>query len=156
MGCLRVQPVSRASLKTRRPLGSVVLPAAGLLLEASSVQKRTGTPTQALGARRLGLQEEGQASVLVGGGVSALPPPFLKGDSDSTWTHMEEKQPHHLHTLGEGFLPAKNPPLPFGCPRAPPCPIKGGPRQPRKGMDRSIGKSEHIQGRTGSSPSRSS
>ena len=28
--------------------------------------------------------------VLVGGGVSALPPPFQKGDSDNTWTRMEE------------------------------------------------------------------
>ena len=94
----------------------MVLQAAGLLLEASSVLKRIRTPTWALGARRLGLQEEGRASVLVGGGVSALPPPFLKGDSDSTWTCMEEKQPHHLHALGEGFLPAKNPTTSFWLP----------------------------------------
>ena len=56
------------------------------------------------------------ASVLVGGGVNALPPPFLKVDSDSTWTYMEEKQPRLLHALVEGFLPAKNPSTSFGLP----------------------------------------
>ena len=40
VGCLRVQPLSGTLLKTRRPLGSVVLQAAGLLLEASFVLKR--------------------------------------------------------------------------------------------------------------------
>ena len=79
VGGLRVEPLSAASLKTRRLLGSVVLQAAGVLLEASSILKRIRMPTRALGARRLGLQEEGWASVLVGGGVSALPPPFTKG-----------------------------------------------------------------------------
>ena len=69
----------------------MVLLAAGLLLEASPVQKRIRTPKWALGARRLGLQEEGRASVLVGGGVSALPPLFQKGDSDNSWTRLEEK-----------------------------------------------------------------
>ena len=91
-----------------------VLITAGLLPKASPVQKRIRTPTRALGARRLGLLEEGRALVLVGGGVSALPPPFLKVDSDSTWTCMEEKLPRLLHTLGEGFLPAKNPSASFG------------------------------------------
>ena len=47
--------------------------------------------------------------VLVGGGVSALPPPFLKVDSDNTWTYMEEKLPRLLFALREGFLPAKKP-----------------------------------------------
>ena len=69
----------RGVAKARRPQGSLVLQAAGLLPKASPVQKRIRTPTWALGARRLGLQEEGRASVLVGGGVSALPPPFPKG-----------------------------------------------------------------------------
>ena len=46
---------------------------------------------------------------------------------------MEEKLLRLLHALGEGFLPATTPPLPLGCPWAPPFPIKGGPRQPRKG-----------------------
>ena len=103
----------RGVAKTRRSQGSAVLKAAGLLPMASPVQKRIRTPTQALGARRLGLQEEERASVLVGGGVSALPPLFLKSDSDSTWTRMEEKQPRRFHVLGEGFLPAKNPSTSF-------------------------------------------
>ena len=124
----------RGVAKTRRPHGFAVLQAAGPLLKASPVHKRIRTPTWALGARRLGLQEEGWVSVLVGGGVSALPPPFQKGDSDSTWTRLEEKQPRRLLALREGFLPSKNPSASFsGCPRAPPWPIKGGPRQPRKG-----------------------
>ena len=87
-----------------------------MLPKASPVQKRIRTPTWALGARRLGLQEEGRASVLVGGGVSALPPPFVKGDSDNTWTCMEEKLPRLLHVLGEGFLLAKNPSTSFWLP----------------------------------------
>ena len=116
VGGLRVQPLPGPLLQTRWLLGSVVLQAAGLPPGASSVLKRIRTPTRALGARRLGLQEEGRASVLVGGGVSALPPPFLKVDSDSTWTCMEEKQPRLLHALGEGFLPAKNPSTSFGLP----------------------------------------
>ena len=66
---------------------------------------------------------------MVGGGVSPLPPPFLKVDSDRTWTRMEEKTPRLHHAPRKGFLPAKNNSAPFGCPRAPPFPIKGGPRQ---------------------------
>ena len=81
----------------------------------------------------MGSKKKDIASVLVGGGVSTLPPPFLKIDSDNTWTRMEEKTPRPYHALREGYLPAKNPSTPFGCPRAPPFPIKGGPRQPRKG-----------------------
>ena len=57
----------------------------------------------------MGSKKKDGALVLVDGGVSALPPPFLKVDSDSTWTCMEEKQPRLLHALGEGFLPAKKP-----------------------------------------------
>ena len=140
--------------KTRRSQGSAVLQAAGLLPKASPVHKRIGTPTWALGARRLGLQEEGRSSVLVGGGVSALPPPFQKGDSDSTWTRMEKKQPRRLLALREGFLPAKNPSTSFsGCPRAPPWPIKGG----QNNQGREIGSpARHKQeGRkTRSAPSR--
>ena len=41
----------------------------------------------------MGSKKKDGASVLVGGGVSPLPPPFLKVDSDSTWTRMEEKKP---------------------------------------------------------------
>ena len=62
----------------------------------------------------LGSKKKDGASVLVGGGVSALPPPFLKVDSDITWTCMEEKLPRLLHVLGEGFLLAKNPSTSFG------------------------------------------
>ena len=54
-------------------------------------------------------KEKDEVSVLVDGGVSALPLPFLKVDSDSTWTCMEEKLPRLLHALREGFLPAKKP-----------------------------------------------
>ena len=61
----------------------------------------------------MGSKKKERASVLVGGGVSALPPPFLKDDSDSTWTSMEEKLPRLPHTLREGFLPAKNPSASF-------------------------------------------
>ena len=131
VGGLRVQPLSGALLKTRGLLGSVVLQAAGLPPRASSVLKRIRTPW-ALGARRLGPKKKDGVSVLVGGGVSALRPPFLKVDSDNTWTCMEEKLPRLLHALREGFLLPKNPPLPLGCPRVPPFPIKGGPRQPKK------------------------
>ena len=53
-------------------------------------------------------KKKDRASFLVGGGVSALPPLFPKGDSDNSWTRLEEKQPRRLHALGEGFLPAKN------------------------------------------------
>ena len=46
---------------------------------------------------------------------------------------MEENQPRRLLALRERFLPAKNPSTSFlGCPRAPPWPIKGDPKQPRK------------------------
>ena len=41
---------------------------------------------------------------------------FLKSDSDSTWTRMEENQPRRLHALEEGFLPAKNPSTSFWLP----------------------------------------
>ena len=61
VGGLRVQPLSRALLKTRGLLGSVVLQAEGLPPGASSVLKSIRTPTWALGARRLGLQEEGRS-----------------------------------------------------------------------------------------------
>ena len=64
----------------------------------------------------LGSKKKDGVSVLVGGGVSALPPPFLKVDSDNTWTCMEEKMPRLLHALREGFLPAKNPSTSFGLP----------------------------------------
>ena len=64
----------------------------------------------------MGSKKKDGVLVLVGGGVSALPPPFLKVDSDSTWTCMEEKLPRLLHALGEGFLPAKNPSASFGLP----------------------------------------
>ena len=86
----------------------------------------------------MGSKKKDRASVLVDRGVSAIPPPFLKVDSNITWTCMEEKQPRLIHTRGRGFFPPKTPPLPLGCPRAPPSPIKGGPRQPRKedGSDR--------------------
>ena len=66
----------------------------------------------------LGSKKKDMDSVLVGGGVSLLPPPFLKVDSDNTWTRMEEKTPHPLHAPREGFLPAKNPSAPLvalGC-----------------------------------------
>ena len=82
----------------------------------------------------MGSKKKDKASVLVGGGVSPLTPPFLKVDSDNTWTCMEEKKPRLHHALREGFLPAKNPFAPFGCPRAPPFPIKGGPRQQGEGI----------------------
>ena len=59
VGGLWVQPLSGTLLKTRGLLGSVVLQAAGLLLGASSVLKRIRMLTRALGARRLGFQEEG-------------------------------------------------------------------------------------------------
>ena len=64
----------------------------------------------------MGSNKKDGVSVLVDGGVSALPPPFLKVDSDITWTCIEEKQPRLLHALGEGFLPAKNPSTSFGLP----------------------------------------
>ena len=88
------------------------------------------------GARRtedLGSKKKDGDLVLVGGVVSALPPPFLMGDSDNTWTCMEEKLPC-LPPRARGGVSSlqKNPLLPLGCPRAPPFPIKGGPRQPRK------------------------
>ena len=58
---------------------------------------------------------------------------FQKGDSDNTWTRVEENQPRRLLALREGFLPTKNPSTSFsGCPRSPPWPIKRGPKQPRK------------------------
>ena len=69
-----------------------------------------------------------------------------KDDSDSTWARLEENQPRRLLARREGFLPAKNLSPSFsGCPRAPPWPIKGGPRQPRKG-DQIQTKSAHKQG----------
>ena len=64
----------------------------------------------------MGSKKKDEALVFVGGGVSALPPPFLKVDIDSKWTCMEEKQPRLLHALGEGFLPAKKPSASFGLP----------------------------------------
>ena len=64
----------------------------------------------------MGSKKKDRVLVLVGGGVSALPPPFLKVDSDNTWTCMEEKLPRLLHALREGFLPAKNPFTFFGLP----------------------------------------
>ena len=64
----------------------------------------------------MGSKNKDGVFVLVGGGVSALPPPFLKVDSDNTWTSMEEKLPRLLHALWEGFLPTKNPFASFGLP----------------------------------------
>ena len=64
----------------------------------------------------MGSKKKDIASVLVGGGVNTLPPPFLMVDSDSTWTCMEEKLPRLLHALEEGFLPAKNPSATFRLP----------------------------------------
>ena len=64
----------------------------------------------------MGSKKKDIASVLVGGGVSQLPPHFLKVDSDNTWTSMEEKKPRLLHALREGFLHAKNPFASFGLP----------------------------------------
>ena len=64
----------------------------------------------------MGSKKKDGVLVLVGEGVSALPPPFLKVDSDITWTYMEEKKPRLLHALREGFLPAKNPSASFGLP----------------------------------------
>ena len=55
----------------------------------------------------MGSKKKDVVLVLVGGGVSALPPPFLKDDSNSTWIRMEEKRPRLPHALREGFLPAK-------------------------------------------------
>ena len=108
VGGLRVQPLSRTSLKTRRSLGSVVLQAAGLLLEASSVLKRIRKPTRALGARRLGLQEEGRASVLVGGNVSALPPPFPQRIIATALGPTWRRSCHVSFTRsGRGFFPPK-------------------------------------------------
>ena len=92
-----------------RHSGSVTRPAAGLLPCALSVLKTIRMPMRALGARRLGLQEEGHSLGLGRWGVSPLPPPFLKVDSDNTWTCMEEKKPRLHHTPKEGFVPAKNP-----------------------------------------------
>ena len=97
----------------------------------------------------MGSKKKDGVLVLVGGGVSALPPPFLKGDSDSTCACMEEKLPRLLHALREWFLPAKTPPHPLGCPRVPPFPIKGEPRQPRKGdenkMENKTRKNQALQ-----------
>ena len=59
VGGLRVQPLPRVSHQTRWLPGPVALQAVGLPPGASSVLKRIRTPTGALGARRLGLQEEG-------------------------------------------------------------------------------------------------
>ena len=63
VGCLRVQPLSGVSPRPERSLGSAVLQAARPPPRASSACKRIRSTTWALGARRLGLQEEGRASV---------------------------------------------------------------------------------------------
>ena len=72
------------------------------------------------------------ALAMVGGGASPLSPPFLKVDSDNTWLHMEEKVPRLLGTPRRAFFPPKTPTFPL-CPRAPPSPIKGGPRYQGEG-----------------------
>ena len=64
----------------------------------------------------MGSKKKDEVLVLVSGGVSALPPSFLKVDSDNTWTCTEEKLPRLLHALREGFLPANNPSTSFGFP----------------------------------------
>ena len=79
VGGLRVQPLPGASLQTRWLLGSVVLQAAGLPPGASSILKRIRTPTRALGARRLGLQEEGQSLGLGRWGCQRTTSSFPKG-----------------------------------------------------------------------------
>ena len=79
VGGLRVQPLPGALLQTRWPLGSVGLQAAGLPLGASSVLKRIRTPTRALGARRLGLQEEGRGLGLGRWGCQRTTSTFPKG-----------------------------------------------------------------------------
>ena len=132
VGGLRVQPLSGASLKTRGLLGSVVLQAAGLLLGASSVLKRIRTPTRALGARILGLQEEGRGLGLGRWGVSAHYLHLSKRLIATALGHAWRRSCHVSFTRsGRGFFPPKTPPLPLGCPRAPPSPIKVGPRRPR-------------------------
>ena len=71
VGGLRIQPFPRVSHETRWLPGPVAMQAVGLPPRASSVLKRIRTPTWALGARRLGLQEEGRGLGLGRWGVSA-------------------------------------------------------------------------------------
>ena len=59
--------------------GSIALQAAGLLPGALSVLKRIRTLTRALGARRLGLQEEGQGLGLGRWGCQRTISTFSKG-----------------------------------------------------------------------------
>ena len=61
----------------------------------------------------MGFKKKDGATFVVGVGVSPLPPPFLKVDSDITWPRLEKKTPRLLDAPRERFLPAKNPSAPL-------------------------------------------
>ena len=145
----------RGVAETRRPQGSTALHAAGLLPKDSAVQKRIRTPTWALGGRRLGLQEEGRASVLVGGGVSALPPPFSQRMIATAHGRAWRRISHVTSSRGErGFFPPKTPPLPFRVALGRLLGLLKGGQDNQGRQDRSQARHKQEGRKTGSAPSR--